>query len=437
MEGRTLSHLNSYYSLEKRNSITYPFAIDPLRFIEQNKGCVSFFNSNDKDTFNLLAWGIESELKLNEEKGAFQKLKDFQIDNMDWMMGYLSYDLKNDVEELKSENKDDLSFPALHFYIPTLLIEIHSDFTKVESISHFHEELLNKMMQGAKKEYVPEANESVNMLIHGLEEDDYLVHFNSLSKHIQQGDIYEINYCLDFNASNIKIDPISTYYKLNQQTEAPFSVFYRNDEHYLLCGSPERFLKKEGSLISSQPIKGTIKRGKNRKEDELLKKQLRNDPKEQAENVMIVDLVRNDLSRIAAKASVKVDELFGVYSFKTVHQLISTVSCEAKEGLHPVDIIKAAYPMGSMTGAPKIRAMQLIEENERFKRGIYSGAFGYFTPAGDFDFNVVIRSIIYNEKNKKVSFPVGGAITSLANGADEYRECILKAKAMKKALQNS
>jgi para-aminobenzoate synthetase component 1 len=423
--------------INKRHSIQFPFAIDPYTFIDQNEGCVSLLNSNSTEKHLLLAWGIHNELKLWEAKGAFDKLQNFRNQENDWLFGFLSYDLKNDIEELESTNNDKLQFPSLHFYSPLLLIEVHADFTKVDYLDDFQSESIEEMMQKAKKTFLPGNKKEVDMLFHGLEEEEYLVHFDRLAAHIQKGDIYEVNFCLQFFAENISIDPLATYLRLNEQTTAPFSVFYRNQEHYLLCGSPERYLKKEGSRVVSQPIKGTIRRGMNEEEDARLKEQVRNDPKEQAENVMIVDLVRNDLSKVASKASVKVDELFGVYSFKTVHQLISTVSCEVSEDIDPIDIIKATFPMGSMTGAPKIRAMQIIEENENFKRGIYSGAFGYIRPDGDFDFNVVIRSILYNEKKKIVSFPVGGALTSMAKGKDEYHECILKGKAMKKALQNN
>jgi para-aminobenzoate synthetase component 1 len=424
-------------TLNKRKSTIYPFKIDPLCFIEQEQDCVSLLNSNSDSKHNILAWGIDKELKLAQCEGAFDKLKQFQSEVQDWMIGYLSYDLKNDVEQLESSNEDKLDFPVLHFYVPQLLIEVHKEFTKVESLINFPQERIDEMMLNAQSSYKLNSTGEVDILFHGLNEEEYLMHFSKLAEHIQKGDIYEVNFCLQFYREEIQIDPLATYLRLNEQTKAPFSVFYRNDQHYILCGSPERFLKKEGNRILSQPIKGTIRRGGNEEEDALLKEQLRNDPKEQGENVMIVDLVRNDLSRIANKGSVVVDELFGVHSFKSVHQLISSITCTVDESKHPVDIIRAAFPMGSMTGAPKIRALQIIEENENFKRGVYSGAFGYINPSGDFDFNVVIRSILYNERKKVLSFPVGGAITALANGPDEYHECILKAKAMKKALQNN
>ena len=200
------------------------------------------------------------------------------------------------------------------------------------------------------------------------------------------------------------------------------------DDYSIFSGSPERFLKKVGSKLISEPIKGTAKRGLTKTEDEELIKSLVSDPKERAENVMIVDLVRNDLSKIATKNSVQVEELCQIYSFETVHQMISRISCDIKESASFTEIIKATFPMGSMTGVPKIRAMELIEEHESFKRGVYSGSIGYIKPNGDFDFNVVIRSLVYNRKNNYLSCSVGGAITIQSDPEKEYEECLIKVK---------
>ena len=224
------------------------------------------------------------------------------------------------------------------------------------------------------------------------------------------------------------------YHNLNEISKPPFATFFKSEHQYLLSASPERYLKKIGNKIISQPIKGTAKRSNSKTEDTRLKAALKTDPKERAENVMIVDLVRNDLSRISQKGTTEVEELCGVYSFKQVHQMISTISTQAPEESHPVDIIKNTFPMGSMTGAPKIAAMEIIEKEEESKRGLYSGSVGYFSPTGDFDFNVVIRSILYNQKQKYVSFSVGSAITSLAKPETELEECLLKAKAMRQVL---
>jgi para-aminobenzoate synthetase component I len=262
-----------------------------------------------------------------------------------------------------------------------------------------------------------------------LSRDEYIEKLEVVLKHIQRGDIYEMNFCFPFTG-NGSIDPVSAYKQLCRNSPAPFSCFYRMKHNYLICSSPERFISKTGSTIISQPIKGTIKRGSNEEEDEILKNSLRNSEKEQSENVMIVDLVRNDLSRIAKRGSVNVDELFGIYSFPAVHQMISTVSAEVRMDVTFSDILKALFPMGSMTGAPKIRAMQIINEQEEFNRGLYSGSVGYITPDGNFDLNVVIRSIIYNDELKKISIPVGSAITAVSDAGKEYEECLLKAKAL-------
>jgi len=249
-------------------------------------------------------------------------------------------------------------------------------------------------------------------------------------EHIQRGDIYEANFCMEFFAENALINPLDVYQKLNAISEAPFSVYFKNDLQFLLSASPERYLKKIDTKIISQPIKGTSRRHAEIELDENSKKELETNEKERSENIMIVDLVRNDLSRTACKGSVEVEELCGMYSFKQVHQMISTIVSQVENTISPIEILKTTFPMGSMTGAPKISAMNIIENLEETKRGLYSGAVGYFTPNGDFDFNVVIRSILYNAQNQYVSFSVGSAITTLSDPEKEYEECLLKAKAM-------
>jgi para-aminobenzoate synthetase component 1 len=215
----------------------------------------------------------------------------------------------------------------------------------------------------------------------------------------------------------------------------PFSVYLKQQPRYVLGASPERFLKKTSNRLVSQPIKGTIRRGRTTTEDEALKLALRNSEKEQAENLMIVDLVRNDLARSAETGSVQVDELFGIYSFQQVHQMISTVSATARADASLAEILGNAFPMGSMTGAPKIRAMQRIDELEATRRGVFSGAIGYITPDGDADFSVVIRSVLYNATDQYASFMVGSAITYDADPEQEYAECLLKASAMRSVLE--
>ena len=267
-----------------------------------------------------------------------------------------------------------------------------------------------------------------------ISKKEYLSTVSKIKEHINRGDIYVTNFCQEFFAENAEIDPLAVFLKLNEVSPNPFSAFFKWKDNYILCASPERFLAKRGAKLISQPIKGTAKRGENTAEDEHIKQQLRNHAKELQENVMIVDLVRNDLTRSAKKGTVKTEELFGVYSFKQVHQMISTIVCELKDGISPVQAIKNTFPMGSMTGAPKISAMQLMEQYEQSRRGVYSGAIGYFSPDNDFDFNVVIRTLLYNQKSKYLSFHAGSAITYHADAENEYEECLLKVRAILEVL---
>ena len=381
----------------------------------------------------LIAVGSHSEIKITND---LEQLKTYQTLTKDWLFGYLSYDLKNNIENLESKNFDGLDFPDVFFFQPKKIFFIKGNSLEVSYLSSYESEIeadlktigeMDSSLGTPKQDPI-----KIKLRIH---KDDYFKKVTRLLEHIRKGDVYEINFCQEFYSEETQIAPVETYFKLNEISKPPFAAFLKLSDSYLLSASPERYLKKSGSKVSSQPIKGTAKRAANEVDDMLLKEALANDMKEQSENIMIVDLVRNDLSRVALKGSVKVDELCKVYTFEQVHQLISTITCEVETKIHPVDIIRATFPMGSMTGAPKISAMKLIETYEETKRGLYSGAVGYFTPNGDFDFNVVIRSILYNEKNKYVSYSVGGAITAKSDPVKEYEECLVKAKAMREVLE--
>jgi para-aminobenzoate synthetase component 1 len=367
-------------------------------------------------------------------ENAFQDLHQYQSQTKDWLFGYLSYDLKNDTEELQSNNFDGLTFPDLFFFQPKKLFLIKGNQLEIQYLRLCDDEIesdFEEIISIAPITYYP-LPITINQRI---SKENYLLKVSKMLEHIQRGDIYEANFCMEFYAENAKIDPLEMYHKLNAISEAPFAVYFKNAAHYLLSASPERYLRKEGLKVISQPIKGTSKRNENPILDEQFKSDLAKNEKERSENIMIVDLVRNDLSHTATKGSVQVEELCEVYTFKQVHQMISTVVSEVAATTAPVEIIRTTFPMGSMTGAPKISAMQIIETLEETKRGLYSGAVGYFTPSGDFDFNVVIRSILYNAKNEYLSFSVGSAITAQALPEQEYEECLLKAKAMFEVLR--
>ncbi|MBU2951505.1 anthranilate synthase component I family protein [Tamlana agarivorans] len=367
---------------------------------------------------------------------GFEKLKEYQSQTKDWIFGYLTYDLKNDVEALKSENFDGLGFPDLYFFQPKKLFLFKDNQVEIQYLNCVDDELEDdlKTINSSEEKSVKTPSEDLKIKLR-IHKDAYCEKVNTMLKHIQHGAIYEANFCQEFYAENTTINPLLTYNRLNQISKPPFATFLKLGDKFVMSASPERYLKKEGTRVISEPIKGTAKRSKNPEKDEQLKIDLAKDEKERSENIMIVDLVRNDLSKTAIKGSVQVDELCKIYTFKQVHQMISTVTSTVEVSTHPVDIIKSTFPMGSMTGAPKISAMKIIENLEETKRGLYSGAIGYFTPNNDFDFNVVIRSILYNATKKYVSYSVGSAITAKSDALKEYEECLIKAKAMREVLE--
>lgn len=394
--------------------------------MKQNIENICYLNSNDGT--GVLTFGIDSEIVVSGAK-SLEKLQVFIDENKDsYIFGYLSYDLKNGVEHLKSSNFDGLNFPDLHFWKPKYVVQLQKENyiflqgDKNEEIfdflNYFLEEEADANFHKFKIEFQARTSKA-----------DYIKNVNKLKSSIQRGDVYEVNYCQEFYAENVKIDfPDDTYFKLNNISKAPFSSFLKLKDYLVFCGSPERYIQKKGNKLISQPIKGTAARNEDGIIDNQNKLALEKSQKERSENVMIVDLVRNDFSKIAAKGTVNVEELCKVYSFATVHQMISTIACEPTEATNFTDIIRATFPMGSMTGAPKISAMELIEKHEDFKRGLYSGSIGYILPNGDFDFNVVIRSLIYNRKTNYLSCAVGGAITIQSDPEAEYEECQIKVK---------
>jgi para-aminobenzoate synthetase component I len=379
----------------------------------------------------LLAVGAKRIIQANAGN-AIAQLKDFSEANPSWLFGHLGYDLKNETEKLSSGNFDGIGFPDLCFFEPEIVVELNQQ----QLIIHCVPGQEGKVYQAILECPVPPEMSPAMSLLHiqsRISKEEYIATIRQLLKHIQKGDCYEINFCQEFYAETANVNPLAAYLSLSRLSPNPFSAFYRLDDKYLCCASPERYLKKTGQTLLSQPIKGTMSR--NRGNDADSRRNLYQSEKDRAENVMVVDLVRNDLSRVCTKASVQVDELFGVYTFPQVHQMISTISGQLRDDLHWTDAIKASFPMGSMTGAPKKKVMELIEQYESTRRGIFSGAVGYITPRGDFDFNVVIRSILYNQTRQYLSFPAGSGITAASEPVKEYDECMLKAAAMRKVLQ--
>ncbi len=352
----------------------------------------------------------------------------------DWFFGHVSYDVKNEIEDLSSANFDGIEFPQILFFVPEIVFILSGTRLQIGVLPiHNADKIFNEIISAKSKK---EKKRNIPVLKSRITQKKYLETVKKLKEHILKGDCYEINFCQEFYASNAMIDPIKVYRNLNLISPNPFSAFYKYHDKFLMCASPERFLKKQGNVLISQPIKGTAKRDiDDQKADDLQKNALSQNEKERSENIMIVDLVRNDLAKICKEGSVKVEEFLGIYTFPQVHQMISTVSGILKEDTKLSEIFHATFPMGSMTGAPKKKVMELIEKYEKTKRGLFSGTVGYINPEGNFDFNVVIRSLQYYSINHYLSIIAGSAITFNSIPENEYHECLLKISAMKKALE--
>lgn len=362
------------------------------------------------------------------QKNDLGTLDEFKKENKDWMFGHISYDVKNQIENLSSNNIDYIDFPDFYFFIPEIVFILSKMEVKIGVHSGFDSQDIFEEITSI----IPEEKELAQPAFSSrFSKKEYLETVEKLQQHIFRGDCYEICFCQEFFAENIQIDPVKVFKNLSEISPNPFSAFYKCEDKFLMCASPERFLKKTNHFIISQPIKGTSKRSEKNIEEE--KTLLQNNEKERSENIMIVDLVRNDLSKICEEGTVTVKEFLKIYSFPQVHQMISTIAGKLQENISFSHILSATFPMGSMTGAPKKRAMELIEKYEKTKRGLFSGTVGYINPDGDFDLNVVIRSILYNEKNQYVSIQAGSAITWKSIPEKEHEECNIKIAAMKKA----
>ncbi len=426
--------------LEKEHS---PAIYNNLLQLSEEFELCSILNSNEiaSDKYSKYKWIIAldsiSQISSNTLKyeNYIDDLQLFIDDNKnEWIFSTLSYDLKNGIENLNSNNSDNLLFDDFHFFIPKFLIILDNNN---ELTLSYHSLVSNEELSNfrVKLEFIanknPIYNHNIEAFTTRISKQDYINTIESIRKDIKYGDIYEMNFCQEFYVENAEIEkPWLVYEKMCKLSPAPFSAYYKNKDKHLISASPERYIQRTNNVIISQPIKGTARRINNEIEDKKVAKALQESIKERAENIMIVDLIRNDLSRIPKSKNTRVEELCEIYSFKHVHQMISTISAEIDSKTKFTDILKATFPMGSMTGAPKISSMELIEKYEEMKRGLFSGSVGYIEPNGNFDFNVIIRSLLYNSTANYLSLSTGGAITYLCNAEDEYQESLLKAEAV-------
>jgi para-aminobenzoate synthetase component 1 len=376
-------------------------------------------------------------------RDGWEKLERFRVSCGDWIMGHLSFEMKESQYGKGTARTEEIGFPALYFFQPETVVLLRDSVLEIGVVHPGPAGGGRPLAEAIYREIlgVPVQDSAAHPAPPGLRWDttpgkeDYLAAVTAIQRYLARGDAYEVNFCIRQVLAGHAVDPVKLFIRLAELSPAPFSALYQLADRFLVSASPERFLMKEAQGLLSQPMKGTIRRGSSPGEDAELRHRLETSPKERSENVMAVDLVRNDLARTAQPGSVQVTELCGVYTFPQVHQLVSTVRALARTGVTAGQVLEAAFPMGSMTGAPKHRVLELIDRYEGAARGIYSGALGYFTPAGDFDFNVVIRSVSCDRKGKKIAVQTGSGITVYSDPESEWEECLLKGRALKQAVE--
>lgn len=388
-----------------------------------------------RDGHGILGIGVNRSLVVGgelRETQVFDALEKF-TEGAKWTFGWIGYDLKNSFLPVDAAFENPLGLPDLAWWEPKVVIKWSAEDaagTAEVVQGDASSELARKGLEAIKTEAPKEEVQAGEEMVWSWKKEEYLTQYEKVIDLIQAGDVYELNLCQTLWGSAPASESWPIFNALVSRTRAPFSAYMQCGDARVMSGSPERFLKRDGDTLISQPIKGTIARGSTAEEDARLKEQLSSSEKDRAENVMITDLVRNDLSRVAVRDSVEVSELCEIYTFETVHQMISEIKCKVDPDKGLSDILKATFPMGSMTGAPKISAMNNIDALEKMARGVYSGSVGYHTPEGDFDLNVLIRSLFHNATTEKIQASVGGAITALSKGEEELNECHIKADAL-------
>lgn len=416
-----------------RNTFKIPgakseFIIQMLNWSKQFNIFVFMDSCGYHDEFSrydaILACGAHQLFASPEAASAFQKK------NGGWLFGHINFEYGYREFSLSPKVTEKPCFPVSNFFVPKYLITIKDDELTITCDAGEGNKVFREISMASS---LIEATHSGICFQPSESKSSYLQKVESLLNQIRLGNCYEINYCQHFYAEDAEIDPHAVYTQLAAVSPNPFAALYRLNEDYLMCASPERFIRRQSNRLISQPIKGTTKRDlENAENDFRLKHHLATSEKDRCENVMIVDLVRNDMSKIAAAGSVQVPQLFTIDSFPQVHQMKSTIECLLPGNITFNDLITAMFPMGSMTGAPKKKVLELTSAYEVHPRGIYSGTIGYIDPEGNCDFNVVIRSVIYSRHARFLEYYVGGGITINSNPSEEYDECLLKAKAIQR-----
>lgn len=419
--------------MRQRSHIIYTFPIEKLSCLKRKMLNLlrqfSIFSFMDNNGYSHAPNHYECIMAAGAHSRFYQPES---LPKDDWLFGHIAYDFGQILYPyFPWKEKGKQAIPAFTFFQPDIVCRIPygSNQLHISCIKSDPNKVLEQILK-TESDFTTAFTPPTEWTL-DFTKEEYLKVIDAIRSDIREGDFYELNFCVRATTKHQIQDPFSLFYKLNKSNPSPFAAFYRLEDDYLLCASPERFLQKQGHKLTAQPIKGTIRNSPDKKEDEQLQQALKNDLKEQAENLMITDLMRNDLAKICMPGSIRVPDLLGIYHFPTLHHLISTIEGRQNNQINFKDILEATFPMGSMTGAPKKIVMERIDGYERQQRGLYSGSVGYLSPEGDFDLNVVIRSLIYQEKQQELSYATGGAITYDSVGEQEWREINLKAAAIK------
>lgn len=414
----------------------YSFIVfDPIITVKSKNNRIELKDENQTEVFMGNPFDVLSDL-YNKYNKPYQE----EVPFIGGLVGFLGYDLCHHIEKLPQTVQDDTGFPDLFMGVyPGAIVYDHSEGKCYITDAEVHKGAETRLKEWKKVITSAKGSQRLSVTWHNdkpeflsnFEKTDYLKAITRLKEYIRSGDIYQANMTQRFETI-LRDRPIELYQKLRDINPAPFAAYLPLEEGVIVSSSPERFIKLTNGIVETRPIKGTRPRGRDEEEDAHNKRELINSEKDQSELLMIIDLERNDLSKIAKTGTVKVPELMVCEAYPTVFHLVSTVVAELKEGLTPIDVIKATFPGGSITGAPKIRAMEIIDELEPTKRGVYTGSIGYIGYNGDMDLNIAIRTIVCT--NGKTYFQAGGGIVWDSEEESEFEESLHKARAMREAL---
>ena len=406
-------------------------AVPYLKLVKEGN---NFYINGEKETTCSFETYLKTYLAEHKDKN------NTELPIISGAIGYFSYEYGRKLMEVDSVKEDLVSIPdaVLVFYDFYIIEDRHEQRTYLiaNGITREAAKLLDEMetrINGKPVYMQKESDTEYPIEVQpNFAKDEYKQAVDRMIRYIIEGDIYITNMTQQLTVKSDKV-PLDVFYDLRENNPSPFGGYFDYGDFQIVCASPERFLKMQKGHVNTRPIKGTRKRGETPEEDILMRTELENSEKDKSELLMIVDLERNDLNRVCRPGSVKVTELFSVEEYATVFHLVSDIEGDLEESKNVMDLLEAAFPGGSITGAPKYRAMEIIDELENNKRNLYTGSIGYLTLDGDCDFNIVIRTALY--KNGKYFLGVGGGITAESDLEFEYEETLQKAKAVLLAMR--